>query len=268
VAPSGEPSLVEGLATRLQELGIRTTGLAECPAVRVRIAPSGQRVSVSITDAYDRVIQREVDGLPTAATLVESWILQEVDAGRALPPLDESPSANPAVAVTAMSANPSSLSWVGVGLATAIDSDGTSWLGVEAHGCLQLGIVCPGATLRAVHSTEITTSSASVDGWSFDGIATAEIPVRVGRWRLAPAVSLGPSLVRATQQDPMHPVLDETRTRALLRGGAMFFAGVPLSRWLLVWAAISADAVLFGGGDIAAPRGSGRVTIGLQLGGW
>jgi len=274
VSPSGDPSLVEQLVAGLRERGIGTTQAARCPAVQVRVDASGARVRVVITDAYDRVIEREVDGMPTATTLVESWILQEVDAGRTLPvlpaaPTSAAPATTAAVAVHAENASSPRQSWLGVGLASAIGGDGTSWVGGESHGCFRLGAVCLGGTLRAMVDTGATGTTRNLDTRtrSFDGAMTAEIPVQVGRWLLAPGVSVGPSWVRVSGQNPVHQVLTVDDDLLILRGGAMLFVAHPLTSWLLAWGAVSADAELLGGTEVSGPTAFGRMTVGLRIGG-
>jgi uracil-DNA glycosylase family 4 len=76
--PQGDPQLVSSLSERLHASGIDTQPSADCPAVRVLVAMRGQQVHLRVTDAYERLGEREVQDVATAAAIIESWTLQEI----------------------------------------------------------------------------------------------------------------------------------------------------------------------------------------------
>src|SRR5262245_39241509 len=89
--PNGDPALVQTLIERLTASGIETSPDTTCPAVHVEVAQRGEHVHLRVTDAYDRLGEREVQDVATAAAIIESWTLQEVDPGTLPPPPSSAP---------------------------------------------------------------------------------------------------------------------------------------------------------------------------------
>src|SRR5690242_4817087 len=88
--PAGDPALVQSLAARLAASGIATTRTAGCPAMQVHIEQRGPQYRIQLIDAYQRKGEREVRDIATAAAVIESWSLQEIEEG-ALPAIAEAP---------------------------------------------------------------------------------------------------------------------------------------------------------------------------------
>ena len=88
----GDPAIVQSLGSRLAASGIATTATVGCPTVQVRNERLGEQLVLEITDSFSRRGRREVRDLATAAAIIESWTLQEIEQG-ALPSLAGSPEA-------------------------------------------------------------------------------------------------------------------------------------------------------------------------------
>src|SRR5688500_12136750 len=87
--PIGDPVLVQSVREKLAANGVATVATAGCPAVRVHLEMRGEQLHLRVADGYQRRGEREVQDVATAAAVIESWTLQEIDHGT----LPETPAA-------------------------------------------------------------------------------------------------------------------------------------------------------------------------------
>ncbi|MBA3502354.1 MAG: hypothetical protein H0T65_18460, partial [Deltaproteobacteria bacterium] len=94
--PIGDPALVQRVSEKLAANGVATVATAGCPAVRVHLEKRGEQLHLRVADGYQRRGEREVQDIATAAAVIESWTLQEIEDGTL--PETPTPSVTAAVA--------------------------------------------------------------------------------------------------------------------------------------------------------------------------
>lgn len=224
----GDPALVAALIARLTASGIATTSTTGCPAVQVRLDKRGQQVHVRVTDAFNRLGERDVQDVATAAAIIESWTLQEVDAGTLPAEPATAPSAEPSVEkspTAQMLATPHlARSGVAVSALSALGSNGTTWLGGAVSACARIGALCAGASLRGVRDTRATgdTSTIEQDSYALSALATVDLPRKLGNFVLTPGIGVGYGWLHVTthHHDAMNNPLDIPTSDHQLRAGA------------------------------------------------
>jgi hypothetical protein len=186
---SGDPVLAHTLSQRLAASGIETTSTSGCPAVRVRVEQRGDQVHLALTDTFSRLGERQVRDVATAAAIVESWTLQEVEEG-SLPELAASASPPPAASSIAPRAAASGLAAM---FESSLGGDGSLWLGGAVSGCARLGPVCVGGIVRFARDTRSTGETAGIDHRSNEihALATLDLARSIGRFSISPGLGLG-----------------------------------------------------------------------------
>jgi len=171
----GDGALVDSLEAALRGRGIETAATAECPAARVRIARRGTTIAVSVVDPDGRRSERSLATLDAAASLIESWARQDLNApllvGRSYEPVDQpEPSvvAWPARA-TARAHDPLTLVVAGE---SSFATNGGVWLGARATACARIGRVCLGLAGRTLGNDSHR---------SYDVLAAIDVPFFVGQ---------------------------------------------------------------------------------------
>jgi len=260
--PVGDPVLVQSLVERLAASGIATAPAAGCPAVRVSVEQRGEQVHLRVVDAYQRLGERDVQDVATAAAIIESWTLQEIEPGALPPPPPEAPLPMPAQSPAprfALAAAPRS----------ALGSDGSTWLGAGVDGCARVGWACIGAaTIIAADTTAVNDSdSGSHRSLAFDALATADAPRRLGRFTLRPGVAAGYSWSRIEQQHVDVHMLPQSvaHTTHALRVGARAALALPLARSVAVFGELFADAAALRTAAADGPRGRAGLALGLRI---
>jgi len=259
--PVGDPVLVQSLVDRLAASGIATAPAAGCPAVRVNVEQRGEQVHLRVVDAYQRLGERDVQDVATAAAIIESWTLQEIEPG-ALPPLPppETPVAPaPSSPRFTLAAAPRS----------ALGSDGSTWLGAGVDGCARVGWACLGAaTTIAADTTAVNDAdSGSHRSLAFDALATADAPRRLGRFTLRPGVVAGYGWSRIEQQHIDVHMLPQSvaHTTHALRVGARAVLALPVARSVAVFGELFADAAALRTAVADGPRGRAGLALGLRI---
>lgn len=262
--PIGDPTIVQAVADRLSANGIATTATAGCPVVRVRVEQRGEQLHLRVEDAFERLGERDVHDVATAAAVIESWTLQEIEAG-ALP---ESAAVTAAPLVFPAPVAPWSSS-VGVAGRSWIGDDGSTWIGATVGGCMKVGWACVGVSIDFGQQTtaieDVTTGTQH--SRAIHAMATADAPRRIGGFVLGPGVTLGYGWNRIQQghlDDHSMPFAISHANHALRTGGH-----VVLSRSL--GQRVTVFAGLFG--DVAAlrteipdgPRGRLGLSLGARL---
>ena len=259
--PIGDPALVSSVSERLSASGIATTPTEGCPAVRVNVEQRGPQLHLRVVDAYQRHGERDVRDIATAAAVIESWTLQEIDPG-SLPPAREPAS----TAITTARSPSMGRTWIGTGARSLLGDDGSTWLGGSVHGCVRFGWTCVGGAASAVTATTSVEDmqTGTHRSLAIDALATADVPHRLGSFAASAGISLGYGWNRIEQQHlDMHmlPFAISHANHALRTG-----AHLVIARRLFGGVALFGE--LFG--DVAALRTTipdgPRARVGLSLG--
>ncbi len=268
--PIGDPALVRTISERLRASGIETTASDGCPAVRVQVELRGQQLVLRVTDGYQRRGERSVQDLGTAAAVIESWTLQEIEPG-STPPESMAP-ADTAVPV-APAVTSATTPWLTITASgrSGLQNDGSTWLGGAASGCMRIGRVCLGALLGYMANTAATDdhTRGTQRSREIDTLALVDVPVRLGGFTLGPGVGLGYGWQTFAQQhlEGMLPFSIEYSSHAL-RANAHVTLSRPLGAISLV-AELFADASLLRtdipSGPTSAPRARGGLSLGIRL---
>jgi hypothetical protein len=259
--PQGDPELVSSLRERLAASGIETEPAPSCPAVRVVVAQRGQQVHLRVTDVYQRLGEREVQDVATAAAIIESWTLQEIDAGSM--PADAPPPVSPAK---------TPVPWFGIGAAfrTAMTEQASTWMGATVSACARLGWTCLGATLGYAQDIEATGTSSMDDHHlgQFDARATAEAPRKLAGFVVTPGLSLGygAQWIQSQHLDAhMLPVTVTDWTHAL-RGGVQVRIARALTGGFSIFTELAVDTSLVRSGIVAGPQSWFGLSLGARFG--
>jgi hypothetical protein len=261
--PQGDPQLVSLLRERLTANGIETQPSPSCPAVRVIVAQRGQQVHLRVTDAYERLGEREVQDVATAAAIIESWTLQEIEAGSL--PADAPPVVSPPEP-----ASPAPWFEVGAAFRTAMTEQSSTWMGATVAACARLGWSCVGVTVGYAKDIEATgTSSTGGHELSqLDARATAEVPRAVARFVVTPGLSLGYGLQWiATQHLDAHlqPVTMTESVHAL-RGGLQLRIAHAVARSVSIFTELAADHSFARSSSVSAPESWLGLSLGARFG--
>jgi hypothetical protein len=193
----GTPALVRAISGILGRHGIRS-GPNACagPFVRAYVSDLSRRTGylLRVEDRFGRANDREVPDVETAASLIESWVLDEdadLVAPRAAPVAIAAAPASRAPATADASVRLQAL-----GEVAASDDDAT-WFGASAGGCARFRSVCIGGRARfartaatwAVEPLSIAGGDLTRTAWG--ALATIEVPVERGRFLVAPRFGVG-----------------------------------------------------------------------------
>src|SRR5687768_10248271 len=119
--PMGDPALVESVSERLVANGVLTTAPENCPAVRVHLERRGDQLHLRVADGYQRRGERVVQDPATAAAVIESWTLQEIEAG-------SMPAESIAAPAPVIVAAPTSFG-IGAAVRSAVTEQSSTWMG-------------------------------------------------------------------------------------------------------------------------------------------
>lgn len=258
--PQGDAALVSTLSERLAANGIDTQPDPSCPVVRVHVMQRGPQVHLRVTDAYERLGEREVQDVATAAAIIESWTLQEIDAG-SMPP--------DAISMAAIARAPSTFG-VGAAFRSAMTEQSSTWLGGSISGCMRVGKTCLGATIGFAKDIE-ATGAPSTDAhrlMQLDTRATAELAWSVGRFVVSPGVSLGYGWQRITSDhlDASMRPFTVTESSHGLRAGAQLRVAKPISPRLALFAELTADRTVARSGPTLGPQSWLGLALGARFG--
>lgn len=171
---------------------------AACSDATVRVSieapPRGAPLTLHIQDRFGRASEREVADVDTAASLIETWALQE-DKALLTPPTATSA---PAVVVAAPVVVPTDSTWTLLAsVEAAAASDGSVWVGPTVGACGRVGPLCVGGRARIAGDSgtggppdDRVYSRTDIDvlataGTTFAGrhmTFTPELRLGAGRW--------------------------------------------------------------------------------------
>ena len=259
----GDPDLVKGLESRLSASGISTTATAGCPSVRVDIQQRGPQVHLRLADAAQRIGERDVQDVATAAAIVESWTYQEIEAGT-LPP--EAIAAAPVV--IAESPHTSRTGIAAAVVSSVGTNGGTTWIGGSISACVRLGAVCVGATLRPQLDTTATGDTTTVDqsSYSLGALATIDLPRRLGGLVLSPGVGIGYTFLHVVTHHhagtmPLDLPTDDHQLRAGAHAAVLWPWGDHVAAFADAWV----DAALARSDSQFGPTGAVTLSLGLRI---
>lgn len=257
----GDPVLAQTLSQRLAANGIETTSTSGCPALRVRVEQRGDQVHLELTDTFSRLGRRQVRDVATAAAIVESWTLQEVEAGS----LPELAGTTPSI----VASTPRSASGLAAIFESSLADDGSLWLGGAVSGCARIGPTCIGGVVRFARDTRSTGDTAGVNHRSNElhGIATLDVPRVLGAFSISPGVGLGYGWLEITSSHlDMHMLPVETaHTSHAVRGDVHVTITRSLGRSIALYGDLRADTAIVRSEIPAGPESFVRVAIGIRV---
>ncbi len=264
--PIGDAALVRSVTERLAANGVATTPAEGCPALRVKVERRGEQLHLEMTDSFARTAHRKVRDVATAAAIIESWTLQEIEQG-ALPAL-----APPREVSVAESAPTMTMSRVGIAVTfeSSVGDDGSLWVGGTLAGCARLGSLCVGGVLRGArdtHASGDTSGDSPHHGDELHALATVSLPRRLGSFVVSPGLGLGYGRlsIATTHLDMQMMPFSLTDGSHELRGDVHVMISRPLGRHFAFYGDLHGDAALARTDIASGPRGFVRAAIGIRV---
>jgi hypothetical protein len=278
----GAAEIVAPIAAVLRSRGVRSepSGCGRVVRASLATSPGDKSYSLHIEDGYGRVSDREIADARTAASLIESWAIDEdadVLAPRAAPIAIERAPATPVVPPTAAS---TAFHVAALGeVSTA--SDGSVWYGGGAGACGRVGSICLGGRARIARDAGNGSGvvAGSLSRTRIDGAVTASLPLSRGAFTFAPALGVGLYWTRsainqlAIEEVPVQIPVDMAADDLAVGVEASAAAAYAVSaHWSLVAAlgGVFANRVSTRGGEWdvlpTPPRGFVHLGTGLQYG--
>jgi len=190
----GPPSIVEAIATLLTQHGVRVTPEPRCPGrtITARIEAHHDRTGFTLTtvDESGRTSARVFADARTAASLIESWALDDGDTLLAPPP-SAALAADPLTPFADLQF--AARVHVYGGPEASLGSDRSLWLGVALGACVRLGALCAGVRLRSARDADLTGASMpdTVFREDVDVLATVAGMMRASAFIITPTVAAG-----------------------------------------------------------------------------
>jgi len=274
----GAAEIVTPVAAVLRRRGLRSepSGCGRVVRASLVARPGVNAYGLHIEDGYGRVSDREIADASTAASLIESWAIDEdadVLAPRAAPAaIARAPVAPPAP----MSGAPEAFRVATRGeVATA--TDGSVWYGGALAACGRIGLMCLGGRARIARDGGGDGGgglTGTLTRTRIDAGAAAALPLSRGAFTLAPAIGVGLYWTRSTVNQvpveiPVEILVDDLALGVDAGIGAAYAVG---EHWSVVTelGALFANPVSSRGDDPLLdflplpPRGFFHVGLGLQ----
>jgi hypothetical protein len=261
----GDRELVDSTSRSLSRRGVATTPTAACPSARARLDRRGSAIAVTVIDPDGRRSERVLADLDAAASLIESWARQDLNAGLLFGWTVDAPPAAPPIAIVAVPPAPvrraPRVLLVAAG-ELGRDFDDASWTGGRAHACVRVGVVCLGAIGRIANAAPRR---------NVELIGAIDLPIALGRRVvLAPGAGLGTGWFTTEVGDARERVTaNSLRVDGHLSAAVLLGARISLHAGLSVGLSPSAPAQLDGGEAprfLDEPTGSIRGELGLRIG--
>jgi hypothetical protein len=214
----GDDALVAKVRDLLMDRGFDPDRPRDTSCFVVVLRDDGQSVHVTATWPDGRVVERIVATPETAATVIES--IDRHDLADPLlaprrPPAKKATSGAPAPVVSATPALPPQAASptlvfpqfsVGMGGVAAVGIDGSIALGAAASACFPIGRACLGARTRYLDGLRsprgdgagADPSHVEIQRSNVDLLATIELPIPWGAFRLVPGAAFGVRVVFAS----------------------------------------------------------------------
>jgi hypothetical protein len=197
----GAAEIVAPVAAVLRRRGVRSepSGCGRVVRASLATSPGVKSYSLHIEDGYGRVSNREIADAGTAASLIESWAVDEdadVLAPRAAPIAIAHAPETPTLAAAGGTAG------FGVAILGEVStaSDGSVWYGGGAGACGRVGLICLGGRARIARDAGNGSGvlAGSLSRTRIDGALTASVPLSRGAFTFAPALGVGLYWTRST----------------------------------------------------------------------
>jgi hypothetical protein len=205
VALRGPERAVREVATLLRSQGV-TVGDSPCagPTLEVSIAPvpSGGGFVLRVAGGHAWTGERRVANSSSAASLVESWVMDE-DADLIAPPVERR--SLPEAEIVMAPAQPDQIArsrWLFLAaLEASAATDASMWYGVSLNSCRFEGPACLGGRLRLAHDNgwSGTFGDGETRRTAGDLLLSATLPLPVGAVTIAPLVGVGARLTDTMQ---------------------------------------------------------------------
>jgi len=278
----GAAEIVTPVAAVLRRRGLRSepSGCGRVVRASLVARPGLNAYGLHIEDGYGRVSDREIADASTAASLIESWAIDE-DAD-VLAPRAAAPAAitrAPVAAPAPLSGAPAAFRVATRGeVATA--TDGSVWYGGALAACGRVGLMCLGGRARIARDGG-GDGGGGLTGYltrtRIDVGAAASFPLSRGGFTLAPAIGVGLYWTRSTANElpldiPVEILVDVVDDYALGVDAGIGAAYAVATHWSVVTelGALFANPVSSRGDDSRwdllplPPRGFFHVGLGLQ----
>jgi hypothetical protein len=254
----GDPTLAQTLSQRLAANGIATSSTEGCPVVKVSVRQRGDQVHLELTDSFSRRGERQVRDVATAAAIVESWTLQEVDPG-SLPEL----AAPPAPRLVAVALRPTAASGLAAMFESSVADDGSLWLGGAASGCGRVGPLCVGGLARLARDTATTPHRSN----EVHALATIDLPRAFGRFAISPGIGVGYGWleISSTHLDMHMMPFEVAETSHALRADVHLTVTRSLGKGFAIYGDVRGDSALARTDIPAGPSSFVRAAIGLRV---
>jgi hypothetical protein len=264
VVPVGDPALVQSVSERLSAVGITTAVIAGCPAVHVHLERRGDQLHLRVADGYQRRGERDVRDVATAAAVIESWTLQEIEDGR----LSDSVPVATIARVSPTTARERAS--VRVMASSSVANDASAWVGGELGGCVRVSWMCIGATAMLIANSATTNDATrgAQRSKELHALATIEVPRSRGSFVVSPGLGVGYGWASfAEQHFDMHSTpLSFEQTNHSLRGRAQLSISRDLGASFALAAMLFGDFTPLRTDNANAPRGRVGFSLGLRFG--
>ena len=261
--PMGDPALVKSVSEQLDANGIVTDAPEHCPAVRVHLERRGEQLHLKVADGYQRQGEREVQDVATAAAIIESWTLQEVEAGSM--PADSVASPAPVSPVV-----PAPSFGIGAAFRSAMTEQSSTWMGATVSGCARIGWVCVGVTIGFAKDIEATGATSTDDHHlsQLDTRAMVEVPRSLAGFVVSPGLSIGYGWQRVSSQHlDMHMMpFTVVEPSHALRAGLQLRVARAVSQRVSIFTELAADRSLARSGLTAGPHSWFGLSVGARFG--
>lgn len=245
---------------------------AACSDATVRVSIEAPRrgapLMLHIRDRFGRASEREVADVDTAASLIETWALQE-DQALVTPPVLT-------VAPTVVAAPPDAArdAWGWALLAsaeTAAASDGSLWYGATVSGCGRIGALCVGGRARLERDSGAggPPDDRVYSRTDLDVLATVGTTLGHARMTVSPALGIGVGRWSASRPPIGAPNVVSSTSEGL-RGEAGVIAAFALARHWSIF--IEGNAMLARLGDpgagqaaLSSPAAFFRAGLGVRV---
>ena len=213
----GDAAAVVRVEEELRRLGVALApGAAGCPRMRAVVElDAGGGIAVAVHGAVRGSEGRVVSDAALAAAWIDSWLRDGVDAGLWAPPLPprvtaivHAPLVPPRGVEPAVNTTKAGL-FERIAVAGHYEQDwaddGSSWRGAGGSACVMFGRFCLGARVRGVFEAARAVGSTAMSRSDLSVLATARIPLEVGRMTIAPELGVGIGRINTRRLDGCEP---------------------------------------------------------------
>ncbi len=270
---AGDPRLVAAVGELLANHGIESIDSAACPAIHAEVMARGTAIVVVRMLPGDGTSgERVVSELATAATVIESWTRDDLDATAFTVTGKAAPLTAPARArtVTYLVSAPTPQVRAFGAFETSFADDRSGWIGMMVGACVQLGVVC--ASVRGRFAAVVFGARAwnHIERHGQDVLVGGDIPVRLGDTTLSFGFGAGMGSTHSGLKEAH--AMRGTQTSGL-RADAHVAWAIPLFRSLAFDLSASVDAAQVTDVETSSkamiagePRFIARIGAGLRLG--